>query len=273
MFPKFQNSNFNTLIFIALCIVSSFAFSACKKDPVVVDIPEIPEIEKKILDFQIPFTEVVVNHAKKQIVIYETELPGMVTPTIQVADGIVLEPLSGQSFHESMPPSYTLTAPDGSSVTYKVIVCTVDWQFMEVFGSGFSITGMGHFKEPWTATSQNGVVHIHFGKNNDNAIDLFVNCPVAPASAGTFPVGAYAVNSIPLGKASAVFSFRENGVEKTYGTPLGGTVQITYYDPLLATISGTFSQVKYYETPGQTQGHPYFLVSGSFENLPLEQNN
>ena len=85
-----------------------------------------------------------------------------------------------------------------------------------------------------------------------------------------FPVATYAAGSIPAGKASATFFYRENGVSKTFAKPLSGTVKITQYDAANGTISGEIIDIKYWGNSTQTQGYPIIYLDGVFKNPPVE---
>lgn len=224
-------------------------------------------MEKKILSFHALFKNIEINEAKRQIIVYETEEPEVITPTIGVSDGVTIKPASGTPVDLSKPLTYTLTGSDGTVATYTVIVCTVEWEYWELFSSGFSITGMGHFKEPWTATSQNNVLTIHFGKTTESAVDLCLNSPLHASIVKTYPVGTFTPANVPAGKAGASFVYRENGVTKTYDKPLSGSLMITRYDAANSTISGEFSQIKY---TSQVAGTNTVMVDGQFENLPVQ---
>ena len=265
--PKFfpKQSSFFTAFGFCLFLL---AVVGCQKESV--QQLENPEKEKKILDFDITFTEVVINQAKRQIIIYETENLGKVTPKIEVSPDVTIQPASGATIDETKPVTYTLTAKDGSSTTYTVIVCSVDWEYTEAYSGAFGITGMGHFKEPWTAVSKDGQITIHFGTATESAVDVFLKSPLSAALVSQFPVATYAPGSIPAGKASATFTYRENGTVKTFAKPLSGTVKITQYDAANGTISGEMIDIKYWGNNTQTQGYPIIYVDGKFKNLPVE---
>ncbi|MFN0037707.1 MAG: hypothetical protein ACKVUS_21815 [Saprospiraceae bacterium] len=265
----------------AASIIAAFGFllifsalAGCQKDPIdpsPIEPPVTPPpaLEKKILDFYIPFKNVVINEEKRQVIIYETEELEPVTPTIEVSDGVTIQPASGVAVDENQPVTYTLTATDGTTTTYALIICNVEWEYLETRpGGGFSITGMGHFKEPWTAVSKNGILTLHFGRDTESAMDICLNSPVSPALVKQFSVGNYTPANVPAGKAGATFVYRENGVVKTFANPQAGILTITQYDAAKSTISGNFEQVKYAGIGTETQGNTY--LSGSFENLPLE---
>ncbi|MBK6997638.1 MAG: hypothetical protein IPH31_23155 [Lewinellaceae bacterium] len=246
------------------------AFTSCKKDPIIDPNPPA-EIEKKILDFYIPFKNIVINEAKRQIIIYETKDFNdfeNLTPYIEVSDGVTIQPASGVTIDATKPVSYTLTATDGSKATYALIVCNVEWEYMETISGGASITGMAFFEEPWSAVSQNGVLTLHFGWDTESAIDIYLKSPISSALVSPFPVGNFTPANVPTGKAGATFIYRENGIVKTFVNPLAGTLTITKYDAEKSTISGNFGQIKYAGIGTETQGNTY--LSGSFENLPLE---
>lgn len=266
-----HRSNLKPSILAAFGLLLALAlFTGCKKDPIApTDEPVEPkEMEKKILDFYIPFKNVVINEAKHQIIIYETDDFEEITPTIEVSDGVTIAPASGVKIDENESVVYTLTASDGTKTTYTLIVCNVEWQYLETLSGGFSITGMGHFKEPWTAVSQNGIISIHFGNTTESALDIYLNSPVSAALASQFSVGNYTPANVPAGKAGATFTYRENGVVKTFGSPLAGSLSITAYDAEKGTISGTFAQIKYAGIGTSAQGNT--ILSGSFVDLPLE---
>lgn len=266
---KFESKKSPTRHFIFAALSFSlilFAFAGCKKDRFAP-----PELEKKILDFSIPFKNVVINEEKHHIIIYETEDLDQITPTIEVSDGVTIEPASGVTIHENQPVTYTLTAADGSTATYALIVCRVEWEYYNVMGFGqLSITRMGHFKEPWTAVSKNGILTIHFGKETESAIELYINSPISFALVGQFPMGSYTPPNVPEGESGGIFAFRENGVVKIFDKPVTGQIKIEGYDAGKGTISGRFSQIKYWANSTQTEGYPYFSLDGSFENLPIE---
>ncbi|HMX41573.1 MAG TPA: hypothetical protein PK971_13265 [Saprospiraceae bacterium] len=224
-------------------------------------------MEKKILSFHAPFKNIEINEAKRQIIVYETEEPEVITPTIGVSDGVSIKPASGTPVDLSKPLTYTLTGSDGTVATYTVIVCTVEWEYWELFSGGFSITGMGHFKEPWTAVSQNNVLTIHFGKTTESALDIYLNSPLQSSIVKSYPVGTFTPANIPAGQAGASFVYRENGVTKVYDKPLSGNLKITGYDAVNATISGELSQVKY---TSQLAGSNTVMVNGKFKNLPIQ---
>lgn len=258
-------------IFTAFSFLLLFsALAGCTKDPVAPpDEPIVPnEMEKKILTFYIPFKNVVINEAKHQIIIYETDDFEEVTPTIEVSTGVTIAPASGVKIDESEPVVYTLTASDGTKTTYTLVVCNIEWQYLETLSGGFSITGMGHFKEPWTAVSQNGVITIHFGNATESALDIYLNSPVSAALVNQFSVGNYTPANVPAGKAGATFTYRENGLAKTFASPQAGNLTITAYDAEKGTISGTFAQIKYAGIGTSAQGNT--ILSGSFVDLPLE---
>ena len=259
-----------SILFISSFLLLFLAFSSCKKDPIIDPNPPV-EIEKKILDFYIPFKNIVINEAKRQIIIYETKDFNdfeRLTPDIEVSDGVTIQPASGVTIDATKPVSYTLTATDGSKATYALIVCNVEWEYMETMSGGASITGMAFFEEPWSAVSQNGVLTLHFGWDTESAIDIYLKSPISSALVSPFPVGNFTPANVPTGKAGATFIYRENGIVKTFVNPLAGTLTITKYDAEKSTISGNFGQIKYAGIGTETQGNTY--LSGSFENLPLE---
>lgn len=261
---------------ILTVLAFSFAlvtFTGCHPDPLTEpNLPTEPNptvvLEKKILDFYIPFKNVVIDEAKKQIIIYESDDLEKVTPIIEVSNGVTIQPASGVKIDESQPVTYTLTAKDGSTATYTLIVCVVDWEYQENLSGGFSITRMGQFKEPWTAVSQNGVLSLHFGTSTESALDIYFKSPISPALVTQFPVGNYTPANLPTGKAGVTFIYRENGIVKTFANPSAGNLVITAYDAAKGTISGNFGQVKYTGIGTSTQGNTY--LSGTFEQLPLE---
>ena len=249
------------------------ALSGCHPDPLTPpNPPTVPnptvELEKKILDFYIPFKNVVINEAKKQIIIYESEDLEKVTPIIEVSDGVTILPASGVKIDENQPVIYTLTAQDGSTAVYTLIVCNVDWEYQEIMSGAFSITRMGHFKEPWTADSQNGVLSLHFGASTESSMDIYLKSPVSAALVNQFSVGNFTPVNVPTGKAGASFVYRENGIVKTFANPTAGNLIITAYDAAKSTISGSFGEIKYAGIGTSGQGTTY--LSGTFEDLPLE---
>ncbi len=253
-------------------LLLSLAFVACKKDPITPIDPNPPvELEKKILDFYIPFKNIVINEAKRQIIIYETKDFNdykNLTPDIEVSDGVTILPASGVTVDATKPVTYTLTATDGTKANYALIVCNVEWQYTESISGGFGTTGMAFFKEPWTAVSQNGVLSLHFGWDTESSIDIYLKSPVSSALVSQFPVGNYTPANVPSGKAGATFVYRENGIIKTFANPSAGNLTITAYDAAKSTISGSFGQIKYTGIGTSTQGNT--SLSGTFENLPLE---
>ncbi|GEM_PF-1437853 len=261
------------ILIISSLLLLFLAFTSCKKDPIATPIdPNSPvEIEKKILDFYIPFKNIVINEAKRQIIIYETKDFNdfeNLTPDIEISVGVTIQPASGVTVDATKPVTYTLTATDGSKATYALIVCNVEWEYLETRSGGASITGMAFFEEPWTAVSQNGVLTLHFGWDTESAIEIYLKSPIASALVSQFPVGNYTPVNVPTGKAGATFIYRENGIVKTFASPLAGILTITAYDAAKSTISGSFGQIKYAGIGTETQGNTY--LSGSFENLPLE---
>ncbi|MFN0214081.1 MAG: hypothetical protein ACKVT2_07480 [Saprospiraceae bacterium] len=250
----------------------TIAFSACKKDPSTIVDPDLPvEIEKKILDFYVPFKNIVINEAKQQVIVYETKDFNdflTLTPEIEVSNGVTIQPASGVTVDATKPVTYTLTATDGSKSTYDLIICNVEWEYMETMSGGFMTTGMAFFKEPWTAVSQNGILTLHFGWDTQSALDIYFKSPVSPALVSPFPVGNYTPANLPAGKAGATFIYRENNIVKTFANPLSGNLVVTEYDAAKGTISGNFGQIKYSGIGTSTQGNTY--LSGTFEHLPLE---
>lgn len=247
--------------------------SACTKDPITPpNEPNPPvELEKKILDFYVPFKNIVINEEKRQIIVYETKDFNdfqNLTPSIEVSDGVSIQPASGVTIDATKPVTYTLTASDGSKATYALIICNVEWQYMETMSGGFMTTGMAFFDEPWTAVAQNGILTLHFGWDTESSIDIYLKNAVSPALVSQFPVGNYTPANVPNGKAGATFVYRENGVVKTFASPSAGNLVITSYDVAKSTISGSFGQIKYAGIGTSTQGNT--LLSGTFENLPLE---
>lgn len=263
-FPLLKPSVF---LFLALAF-----FSACQKeDPAPgTEDPKVEEpavsLEKKILSYYAPFKYIVINEAKRQIMVYVTDDPEVFAPSIEVSEGVSILPASGTPVDEAKPPVYTLTAKDGSKTTYEMIICRVEWEYMESTGGGFLITRMGHFKEPWTAVVENGILTLHFGKSTESSLDLYLNAPNSATS--TNSIGNHTPPNIPAGKAGVLFVYRENGVNKTFNAPLGGKLNVTKYDAVKKTISGNFSQIKYNGISNSAQGST--TLSGSFENLPVE---
>lgn len=271
---KPMNSQPQCSIFkLSAILFLTLAFAACKKDPAPVD-PGTPpvDIEKKILDFYIPFKNIVIDEAKHQIVIYETKDFDdfeSLTPEIEVSDNVTIQPASGVTVDATKPVTYTLTATDGSKVTYDLIICNVEWQYMETMSGGFMTTGMAFFEEPWSAVSQNGILTLHFGWDDESSIDIYLKSTVSAALEQQFSVGNYTTATLPDGKACATFVYRENGVVKTFSNPnTTGTLTISDYDAAKSTITGSFSQIRYTGTGNSTQGST--IVSGTFEQLPVE---
>ncbi|MBC7776420.1 MAG: hypothetical protein H7246_13375 [Phycisphaerae bacterium] len=252
--------------------ILSLAFTACTKDPIIPIGTNPPvELEKKILDFYIPFKNIVINEEKRQIINYETKDFNdykNLTPDIEVSNGVTISPASGVTVDATKPVTYTLTATDGSKATYALIICNVEWEYDEVRSGGASTTRLAFLDEPWTAVSHNGVLTLHFGWDDESSIDIYLKIPISSALVSQFPVGNYTPANVPAGKAGATFVYRENGIVKTFASPLSGNLTITQYDAAKSTISGSFAQIKYSGIGTETQGNTY--LSGTFENLPLE---
>ena len=109
----------SSILFISSFLLLFLAFTSCKKDPIIDPNPPA-EIEKKILDFYIPFKNIVIKEAKRQILLYETKDFDdfeRLTPEIEISNGVTIKPGSEMSIDAPKPCTHTLTATTGQHDT------------------------------------------------------------------------------------------------------------------------------------------------------------
>ncbi len=189
-----------------------------------------------------------------------------IEPQITVSPKASISPKSGIQQNFNNPVNYTVTAEDGSTVTYKIIVTQVSGgqAYQEAsFSSGGSAVNLhhdAHFRSGQCCPDNFNGIHFSFGKGNNQFLLNLINKDL-----GDNLVGQYEITKPCLtGCSTAIFIF-DNGTPKLLIHPYKGMITIAKYDRPNKLISGAYQNVRFKE---QTE-YPQFAFSGEFINVPL----
>jgi len=262
------------LLPIFATIIISYS-AGCKKENEPAP-PSVPKSsEKAILSVKVPNccyvdNTLVVDIDQNNRVVYigmdSWQNIAAIEPQITVSPKATISPRSGIQQNFNNPVNYTVTAEDGSTVTYKIIVTQVSGgqAYQEAsFSSGGSADNLHHDARFWSGDccpDDFKGIHFSFGKGNNQFLLNLIN-----KNLGDNLVGQYEITKPCLtGCSTAIFIF-DNGTPKLLIHPYKGMITIAKYDRPNKLISGAYQNVRFKE---QTE-YPQFAFSGEFINVPL----
>lgn len=259
----------NPALFIAFFVMAVLALGC--KDTTTVDEPT-KRSGKSILEVYVSnadadFPPVVhIDSVQNVVHVYINDKPfiGNMSLSMKVSPGAVI---SGGYLDYRAPQNYVVTAEDGSTRSYTVIVTQV--------GLGWRLENI------LPANLLNAYQDFCYDQNNNN-LTIKLGCGPDPVTGAfrtvvylIFPgktlndnlVGSYWTGSLPGATASVELNLASGSSAQYYNNPNGGTLTISNYDPVNKLITGYLSDVRF-NTLLQPSSEHYYMY-GNFYNVPL----
>lgn len=258
----------NSILFNAFLALIIFAFGCTKDSPV--DEPT-GRSGKSILAVTVgnadgDFPPVIqIDSIQNVVKIYIGHNPSITDMSlmITVSPGARLE----NSYSDfRTPKTYTVTAEDGSTRQYTVIVSQAkfSWRINSTILPGY-------FDNVYKEFCNDG---------NNNRLTINIGCGPGP-STGFFKtyieiilpgktlndnlIGAYAIGPLPGSSSSIAVVLGSGFSSQSFSNPDQGTLTITSYDNVRKLISGYISSARFNTIPPD-----YYFLSGDFYNIPLQ---
>lgn len=272
----------NTSLLVASLFIGMLLTSCGDKDDSPEPVPVTKSSNKAILDVsfdQFTGEAIEIKEEKSRIIVYVPwQTSWNLKPTIR-HNGISISPEASAVQDFSKPVDYTITAEDGSTKTYTLVVASAKAGLADVesqYVYGISFSDNAYYK----------LLSAKEGKANDGLLKLEISLGVTVDSRYPNRNTRYFSNTLVLvkifnsflytydwqeynGAAEALLVIHKSAsASDSYWRPKSGSVKITSYDVEKKVVSGEFTNIKYM----RGSEFPYYLVSGSFLNVPLDSN-
>jgi hypothetical protein len=266
---------------VAACLFAGMLLGACGDKN---DSPEpeavVKSADKEILEVSFDqFTGEVyeINKKESRVTVYVPWQNSWNLKPIIRHNGASISPESSVAQNFSKPVDYTITAEDGSTKTYTLIVASakaglVDVESQYVYGASFSDNFYYKLlKARDVATSQQerkleislGVTDASRYPNRDTR--YFSNILLVTKAFDSY-LHTYSWETQTNVTEALLILSKSASTTDSYWRPRSGSIKITSYNEAKKLVSGEFTNIKYM----RGAAFPYYLTSGNFMNVPVE---